>query len=105
MGGWRARMVRRCEDRLDLRVKLNRAYSPVRVLCLPAGNGSIIERDKRQCESPSSTRRIVVDPIFQRLLSELLVPILVCPESANGCFPEQRLVVRLRRAREIFQFG
>src|SRR5262245_34222013 len=105
MSGWIAWMVRRGEDRFDLRVKLNRAYGPVRVLCLPAGNRSIIERDKRQRESPSSTRRIVVEPIFQRLLGELLVPILVRPESANGCFPEQRLVVRQRCAREVFQFG
>src|SRR5262249_44991707 len=64
MRGRIARMIWRGEDRLDLRVELERADRPIRVLRLPAGDGHVVESDIRQHESAGGARRIAVEPVF-----------------------------------------
>src|SRR5215468_2414574 len=100
MRGRIAWMVRRREHRLNLGVELEGTSRPIGVFRFPAGDGGIIERDEGQHERKRSAWRVVGEAIFQRLLAQQIVPVLVRPQSADGCFPEKRFVVGLRSARK-----
>src|SRR5215475_15756169 len=74
MGGWIARVIWRRKKRVDGWIEHERAYGPVGVLRIPPGDHGVVAGDAEERVGASRPRRIGVEPVFEQLLTEDVMP-------------------------------
>src|SRR5262245_24895114 len=107
MGRWIARVIWRRKKRVDCWIEHEWAYGPVGVLRIPAGDHGVVAGDAEERVGSSRPRRIGVEPVFEQLLTEdvmpdfdgVSLPVESRPRSVEACGGSRD------GAREVSDFG
>src|SRR4051812_4225342 len=86
------------DDRLEVRIKLERSDGPVCVFRIPARYARIMKRCIQQCTCASCTRCIGGLPVLEQQTPGMLVPVFEVAKSPNHNLPVQTEGTGPRRA-------